>query len=251
MNMIDEVSKKYKVKRLGNVGDVWFYEMSTPIMSIRHYLFSVYDGSGLFCLSQKDDFDEQGALKIKEFLINIGGGQLPDNNIALYQANNLGIMHFDTVVVLHGKYHNFFKFDVPSVYPKTYVVFPCHHSEFVQNSTDEEVNYSRNKIVNTMVWGRDISPRTKMWFKNASTGVKTNGAEPLLSDVLYVFDVMTQLAAGDGQLVLENYKFELIKLNFVSGRVETEGESAMIFESIESAKERVEQFLGLPVDAVR
>ena len=217
--------------------DIWYYELSTPIMTIRHYLFEVVGGTGVFCLSQKNIFNVQGVLKIKDFLNCIKSADLPDNDISLYQSNDLEISQFDTIVVLHGKYHNFFKFDVPCVYLKTYVVFPCHHSEFVNNISDEEVNFARNKIVNTMVWNREVSPRIKMYFENDSNGVKTTGSEPLLCDASYVFDVIDQLAVDKGRLTLVNYKFESIKLEFLNNRIQIEGKSNKDFDTLQSTKE--------------
>lgn len=243
MELISEISKKYEVIKLDGCKDIWFYQLNTPIMSIRHYFFPTFDGSGLFCSSQKDNFDDNSVQKVRNYIST--NRLIPGDGISVFPAKDVSINEFDTVVVLHGEYHNILKYDVPSVYAKIFVVFPSHHTEFLPDTPSEEVIYARNKVVNTLDWNRSISPRVKIWFENLASGVKTIGDELLLSDSDYVFETISTLFVDKGKLVVENFRLEVMQLAFLEGSVEIvdDNNNKIQFDEMEPLRRFVSDFL--------
>ena len=223
MNIIEEISRKYELTALRKNETVLFYEQSTPVMKFRHYLSLGFNGEVVFCISQKDKFDESNVLKIFDFLCRVQ--ELPKKGCNLFRFGDFAGNEFDTLVLLGNKYHNRFKYDVPAVHEKTIVVFPCHHSEFVEDAPVEEVTYSMHKVVSTLKWDRDISPWVKMWFENSSTGVKTKGKERLMGDIGFVMETIDSLLDDRGSIVLENYRSEIVEMEFDRDGVKVDGKA--------------------------
>jgi hypothetical protein len=242
MEIIQKISEKYNVESLDGVEGVWFYDISTPIFKIRHYLFYDKTKSNIFCLSQKDSFFIDDIPIYKSLLERLDLNEALNKDFILLEAASTNHV-FDRLAVTHGDYHSAFKSDIPSVYKDTYVIFPCHHSEFLASDTAEDVNFCRNRVVKTLIWDREISPRVYLKFENKNNGVKTNGEEFLFGDFDYIMDLIDQLMIDDGFLVVENYKRQQLELVFLENNCVINGDFELNSNEPIELKGRVRKFM--------
>jgi hypothetical protein len=211
MNDFELIDQKYHLEDMTCIVGCKSYSITTPAVSFNHCVLMSEKEDKIFCISQKNSFDEKGLKKIVDIVRRRQDHIKNDSVISIIDAQDIGLSFFDMIVVLSSKAHNHFKSDLPSLHSKTFVAFPCHHSEFLSTDTVKDIKYLRNKIIPTLDWSRALSPRLWMWFENYDEEVKTKGKDLLIGDIVFLEKILNERLQGASGLVkIQNYRKENI-----------------------------------------
>lgn len=216
--LIERISEKYDVRRAGFGCDVFFYDVKTPVVKFRHYLTTYGLADRVFCFSQKDSFCDAFA---EEVIVDFGG--MAENvsdacSVSIHDFNSGNNPLMDKVLVLGRQAHGQFMSDVPEVYPYTYVVLPCHHSEFQEDDDPEDIHYARGKLVQTLDWFREPQPRARIWFELGGGGGKMHSNQLHFASVSFLKEILTERVLGrDGIVRIEKYDKSIMDIRFNKG----------------------------------
>lgn len=219
--LIEKVAEKYKIEKAEFNVASFYYDVMVPAVRFRHYLTGYGGSDQVFCFSQKDFFNDAFAEDVIDGFGGVIKSGLDRNPVSIYEFNSKSNPFMDRLLVLGPEAHGQFMSDVPDVHPFTFVVFPCHHSEFKKTDSPEDIHYARGKLVETLKWARNPQPRVRIRFEVDGQGGNMHSGEFQFVSLSFLNELISERFLNKtGLMKIEKYSGEVLDVKYFGERAD-------------------------------
>jgi hypothetical protein len=204
----DELNQLYRLFRLDGVQEWYAYQDATPSHRFMTAL-KWFPTKELCCeFSIRDDYPDDLLIKLTRFTDTQVDSLSCEKQITKISNSQQGI-HFTTVVYINHECHNSFKYQIPSLQPKTLVAFPSFDCEFSGDETPVQISCMRGDFVSTVDWNRKPVPKVLMRYANHRTKSKSTRKKLGLTRMEILINEIKNLKESPESFVeLENFRHQ-------------------------------------------
>lgn len=242
MDIIDILSREFKISSVNDSEHCLRYEITTPSNVFVNYVWPI-NNELLICLPIKGKRKDAAAIKLLESASKQRGAFL-SGGIYYLPCPKLSDCCFDRIIALNPAFHDTFLYEATPLHEKTIVIFPVWTCEFTYHETPDLMKLRREEFVSTLDWSRLPSPVVFMRFQNAKAGIRSVGDKLGMTRLDDLIKEMSKLPVDDYNSFIEaeNYLGQRIMINALHDGVSLTTNGQVELVAFKDAKEKIKSF---------